>query len=188
MPLLVFGKLAGELTPSSSPVSEPDEPIPPSPELKRLIIRSCHRCLVILGDLSRYREVGSSADKNWAPATGYYDLAKKLVPESGSPHNQLAVISISDGSNFSATYHLYRAVSVKEPFPEAGYNLGLGFQKILKAYRSGKLGANLVRKEEQQVSELLSLFTRLHAKYFNGKEYVFTSTGRWLRVTLMLIA
>jgi len=80
---------------------------------------------------------------------------------------------MSDGSNLSATYHLYRAVSVREPFPEAGNNLGLGFQKILKAYRSGKLGANLVRKEEQQVSELLSLFTRLHAKYFNGKEYVF---------------
>ncbi|RPB26879.1 hypothetical protein L211DRAFT_804507 [Terfezia boudieri ATCC MYA-4762] len=151
-------------------VSEPDEPITPSPELKQLIIRSCHRCLVILGDLSRYREVGSSTEKNWAPATGYYDLAKKLVPDSGSPHNQLAVISMSDGSNLSATYHLYRAVSVKEPFPEAGNNLGLGFQKILKAYRSGKLGSNLVRKEEQQVSELLSLFTRLHAKYFNGKE------------------
>ncbi|KAF8428572.1 hypothetical protein EV426DRAFT_676954 [Tirmania nivea] len=163
--------MAGKLTPDESfPVSEPDEPITPSPELKRLIIRSCHRCLVILGDLSRYREVGSSVEKNWAPATGYYDLAKKLVPESGSPHNQLAVISMSDGSNLSATYHLYRAVSVKEPFPEAGNNLGLGFQKILKAYRSGKLGANLVRKEEQQVSELLSLFTRLHAKYFNGKE------------------
>lgn len=77
---------------------------------------------------------------------------------------------MSDGSNLSATYHLYRAVSVREPFPEAGNNLGLGFQKILKAYRSGKLGCNLVRKEEQQVSELLSLFTRLHAKYFNGKE------------------
>ncbi|KAF8439594.1 Est1 DNA/RNA binding domain-containing protein, partial [Kalaharituber pfeilii] len=39
----------------------------------------------------------------------------------------------------------------------------------LKAYKSGKLGSNLVRKEEQIVSELLSLFVRLHAKCFNGK-------------------
>lgn len=114
--------------------------------------------------------MGSSTQKNWAPATGYYDLAKRLVPESGSPHNQLAVISMNDGSNLSATYHLYRAVSVKEPFPEAGNNLGLGFQKILKAFKSGRLGSSMVRKEEQQVAELLSLFTRLHAGFFNGQE------------------
>lgn len=150
-------------------MSEPDEPITLPKQLKNLIIRSCHRCLVILGDLSRYRELGSST-KNWAPATGYYDLAKRLIPESGSPHNQLAVISMNDGSNLSATYHLYRAVSVKEPFPEAGNNLALGFHKILKAFKSGKLGSNMVRKEEQQVTELLSLFTRLHAGCFNGQE------------------
>ncbi|KAF8477529.1 hypothetical protein BDZ91DRAFT_788057 [Kalaharituber pfeilii] len=63
------------------------------------------------------------------------------------PHNQLAVIFVNDGSNLSATYHLYRVVS-----------------------KNGKLGSNLVRKEEQIVSELLSLFVRLHAKCFNGKD------------------
>ena len=137
--------------------------------MKSLIIRSCHRSLVILGDLSRYRELGNTGTKNWAPATGYYDLAKKLVPEDGSPHNQLAVISMADGSNLSAIYHLYRAVSVEEPFAESGNNLSLGFQKILKAEDSGKLGSSLVRKEEQMVSELLGLFGRLHARYFTGK-------------------
>ena len=167
IPNLRFNKKADRYI---HPVSKPDESIICSPELKSLIIYSCHRCLVFLGDLSRYREIGSSTEKNWAPATGYYNLAKKIVPESGSPHNQLAIISISDGSTLSATYHWYRAVSVEEPFPESGGNLGLGFQKILKAYRGGKLGSNLVRKEEQMVSELLSLFTRLHANFFDGKE------------------
>lgn len=77
---------------------------------------------------------------------------------------------MSDGSNFSATYHLYRALCVRDPFAEAGNNLYLGFMKILKAYKSGKLGSNLLRKEEQAVSELLSLFVRFHAKCYIGKE------------------
>lgn len=136
---------------------------------KNIVIRSCHRTLVFLGDLSRYREA-SQSPKNWGPATGYYSLAKKLVPKSGSPHNQLAVIALNEGSNLSATYHLYRALSVAEPFPEAGDNLGLGFRKVLKAHKAGNLGVNLVRKEEQAVSELIALFVRLHARCFTGRE------------------
>lgn len=145
-------------------------------EIKRLIISSCHRTLVFLGDLSRYREV-SQNPKNWGPATGYYTLAKKLVPTSGSPHNQLAVIALNEGSNFSATYHLYRALSVAEPFPEAGDNLGVGFRKVLKAYKAGNLTANLARKEEQVIHELVALFVRLHAKCFIGKELVSSPLG-----------
>lgn len=144
---------------------------PPDCDLdtKNIVIRSCHRTLVFLGDLSRYREA-SQSPKNWGPATGYYTLAKKLVPGSGSPHNQLAVIALNEGSNLSATYHLYRALSVAEPFPEAGDNLGLGFRKVLKAHKAGNLGVNLVRKEEQAVSELIALFVRLHARCFTGRE------------------
>ncbi|KAI5845103.1 hypothetical protein DFP73DRAFT_548114 [Morchella snyderi] len=140
-------------------------------DTKNNVIRSCHRTLVFLGDLSRYREAPSTGPKNWGPATGYYTLAKKLVPSSGAPHNQLAVIALNEGSNLSATYHLYRALSVAEPFPEAGDNLGLGFRKVLKAHKAGNLGTNLVRKEEQAVCELIALFVRLHAKCFIGKEF-----------------
>lgn len=147
-----------------------DKPINCDIDTKNNVIRSCHRTLVFLGDLSRYREA-SQSPKNWGPATGYYMLAKKLVPSSGSPHNQLAVIALNEGSNLSATYHLYRALSVAEPFPEAGDNLGLGFRKVLKAHKAGNLGTNLVRKEEQAVCELIALFVRLHAKCFIGKEF-----------------
>ncbi|KAG0637700.1 hypothetical protein HOY80DRAFT_1010509 [Tuber brumale] len=145
---------------------------PPSyeAEIKRLVISSCHRTLVFLGDLSRYREA-SQNPKNWGPATGYYTLAKKLVPTLGSPHNQLAVIALNEGSNLSATYHLYRALSVAEPFPEAGDNLAVGFRKVLKAHKAGNLTASLSRKEEQVIHELVALFVRLHAKCFAGKEF-----------------
>jgi hypothetical protein len=133
------------------------------------VIRSCHRILVILGDLSRYREVPQSP-KNWGPATGYYTLAKKLIPSSGMPHNQLAVIAINEGSNLSSTYHLYRAMSVAEPFPQASENLEKGFRKALKAYKAQAPAAVFTRKEEQAVKELISLFIRLHAKCFTARE------------------
>ncbi|PWW80340.1 hypothetical protein C7212DRAFT_276141 [Tuber magnatum] len=139
-------------------------------EIKQLAISSCHRTLVFLGDLSRYREV-SQNPKNWGPATGYYTLAKKLVPAFGSPHNQLAVIALNEGSNLSYTYHLYRALSVSEPFPEAGDNLGVGFRKVLKTFKVGNLTASFSRKEEQAIHELVALFVRLHAKCFTNTEF-----------------
>ncbi|KAL7274634.1 hypothetical protein RUND412_002466 [Rhizina undulata] len=139
------------------------------PEIKALVIRSCHRTLVYLGDLSRYRELLHSP-KDWGPATGYYTLAGKLIPFSGTPHNQLAVIAASEGSSLSYTYHLYRALSVAEPFPGAGDNLAIGFRKVLKTHKAGSVG-NMTRKEEQVVVELVSLFVSLHAKCFRGKEF-----------------
>jgi hypothetical protein len=150
-------------------VSTSDITQPQDRETREQVIKSCHRTLVFLGDLSRYREVPKT-QKNWGPATGYYTLAKTLIPSSGTPHNQLAVIAINEGSNLSATYHLYRALSVAEPFPQAGENLGLGFRKALKAYRTEQPTANLMRKEEQLVRNLISLFVRLHAKCYIGKE------------------
>lgn len=141
----------------------------PEPELKSRIIRSCHRTLVYLGDLSRYREVNRNP-QNWGPAIGYYTLAKQLLPSSGNPHNQLAVMAFEEGSLLSALYHLYRAVSVSEPFPEADGNLRVGFRKAFRALRAEKPAISLARKEEQVVKDLIQLFVNLHVKCSMGKE------------------
>jgi hypothetical protein len=138
-------------------------------ERREHVIRSCHRTLVFLGDLSRYREVPRKP-KNWAPANGYYTLAKKLIPSSGTPYNQLAVIALNEGSTLSATYHLYRAISVTEPFPQASDNLEIGFRKALKHYKLQTPAPNYVRKEEQAVKDLITLFVRLHAKCYAARE------------------
>lgn len=151
-------------------VSTPDSVMECDSETREHVIRSCHRTLVFLGDLSRYREVPKQP-KNWAPATGYYTLAKKLIPSSGTPYNQLAVIALNEGSTLSATYHLYRAISVSEPFPEASDNLEIGFRKAIKTFKSEASAPNYVRKEEQVVKDLITLFVRLHAKCYAAQEF-----------------
>jgi len=105
--------------------------------------------------------------KNWGPATGYYNLARQLVPDSGTAHNQLALIARYDGSNFSAIYHLYRALSVSKPFPETQTNLRVCFKKILKTENAGN--ATTLR-DEQPVEELIKIFIRFHAQCYIEQE------------------
>lgn len=157
-------------------MNEPDTIIEYDSKIREQVIRSCHRTLVALGDLSRYREVPHKP-KNWGPATGYYTLAQNIIPSSGTPHNQLAVIASSEGSNLSSTYHLYRAISVRDPFPQAGDNLELGFRKALKAYKAEPSTSIFQRKEEHAVNELISLFIRLHAKCYTARECVSPPSG-----------
>ena len=65
---------------------------------------SCHRCLIFLGDLARYKEVHGNAHDtraiDFSVAAGYYLEAASLWPPSGNPHNQVFVISPQLGSVF----------------------------------------------------------------------------------------
>ncbi|CAG8756580.1 5398_t:CDS:2, partial [Racocetra persica] len=66
-------------------------------------VLSCHKSLIFLGDLARYRELQTEKPrKNWSIACDYYNHARHLVPESGNPHNQLAVIATYSADEFSA--------------------------------------------------------------------------------------
>ncbi|KAK9452601.1 hypothetical protein V1511DRAFT_490571 [Dipodascopsis uninucleata] len=139
----------------------------PSKESYFLVVKSCHRALVCLGDLSRYREMHSLGNTvmDWRPATNYYNIAKQLFASSGFPHNQLAVIAVCDGSVLSSTYHFYRAMCVKEPFPTAQDNLVLGFKKFLKNRDSLK-DQKSNNRDESEVHELLESFLMWHAGVF----------------------
>ena len=66
------------------------------PRRARRGMLSCHRCLVYLGDVARYRELhrdGGGEGKDWGGAARYYHLALRLLPAQGAPHNQLAVLA-----------------------------------------------------------------------------------------------
>ena len=67
---------------------------------------SCHRCLIYLGDLARYKglygEGGDSKNREYAAASGYYLQAASLLPASGNPHHQ--VLSLSDEILLLAMY------------------------------------------------------------------------------------
>ena len=112
----------------------------PSAEIKGLIVKSCHATLVRLGDLSRYRETElQTKERNWGPAIGYYDLATYVIPSSGLPHNQLAVIALADGQHVRALYQLYRAQAVTQPHPSAKGNLDIEFKKIIQLKTKNEL-------------------------------------------------
>ncbi|PIN08143.1 Nonsense-mediated mRNA decay protein [Handroanthus impetiginosus] len=91
---------------------------------------TCHRLLVCLGDLARYTEsVKKTNPCEWSTAATYYLEATKTWPDSGNPHNQLALLATYVGDSFLALYHCVRSLAVKEPFPDAWRNIMLLFEE-----------------------------------------------------------
>ncbi|XP_019175586.1 PREDICTED: protein SMG7L-like [Ipomoea nil] len=91
---------------------------------------ACHRFLVCLGDLARYNELCKKHDAcKWSDAATYYLEASWIWPDSGNPHNQLALLATYVGDPFLALYHCVRSLAVKEPFPDAWNNLMLLFEE-----------------------------------------------------------
>ncbi|KAI9791975.1 MAG: hypothetical protein M1816_003244 [Peltula sp. TS41687] len=143
-----------------------------TPALRHSILVSCYQTLVRLGDLSRYRESELTVkDRNWGPATGYYDLASTLYPDSGMAQNQLAVIALADGNHLRATYHLYRALAVEEPYPSAKGNLEIEFKKIVAAWRKGELISKSAARDGNAGKTLSAWFVLLHARCYKGEQF-----------------
>lgn len=143
-----------------------DTRIDASPHIKHLVQQSCHTTLLRLGDLSRYRnEIRLTPEtRSWEGALGFYGLAADLCPDSGSSHNQMAVIALADQNHLDALYHLYRAIAVKEPHPLATKNLEVEFRKITTLWEKSPVS----RSKTDNESTLTLWFVRLHAKLFKG--------------------
>jgi protein SMG7 len=93
----------------------------------------CHRCLIYLGDLARYKELhavveGRAAD--WSVAASYYQQSSKLWPHDGNSHNQLAVLATYTGDNMQAVYHYFFSLAVATPFVTARANVKLLFETV----------------------------------------------------------
>ena len=143
-----------------------DKRVDASHHIKHLVEQSCHTTLLRLGDLSRYRnEVRLTPEtRSWEGALGFYGLAADLCPDSGSSHNQMAVIALADQNHLDALYHLYRAIAVKEPHPLATKNLEVEFRKITALWEKSPVS----RSKTDNESTLTLWFVRLHAKLFRG--------------------
>ncbi|EDN04849.1 conserved hypothetical protein [Histoplasma mississippiense (nom. inval.)] len=95
-------------------------------------------------------------------------LAKELKFEnSGMSHNQLAVIGLADGNHLQATYHLYRALSAREPYPTSNGNLEIEFRKVLAACAKGES----IGSSEDGKATLISMFIYLHAQCYKGVDF-----------------
>ena len=143
-----------------------DERVKVAPNVEDLIEKSCHATLLRLGDLSRYRNDIRTKDRSWEPAIGYYTLAGDLDPDSGSSHNQMAVIALSDVNHLDTLYHLYRAIVVEKPHPAAKGNLEIEFKKITAAFEK-----NSQPSPKDDVAKMVLWFVRLHAKLYKGVEF-----------------
>lgn len=67
----------------------------------------CHRFLICLGDLARYRELFEKADieaRNWSVAAGHYLESSKLWHESGNPHNQVHHVTVMSSLSFCVCF------------------------------------------------------------------------------------
>ncbi|CAA7407549.1 unnamed protein product [Spirodela intermedia] len=103
-----------------------------SSDTKKALI-SCHRCLIFLGDLARYKGMygeGDSASRDYAAASSYYMQAASLWPSSGNPHHQLAILSIcTDENELTTIYRYFRSLAVENPLLTARDNLIVAFEK-----------------------------------------------------------
>ncbi|OVA01516.1 DNA/RNA-binding domain [Macleaya cordata] len=107
-----------------------------STEMKKGML-SCHRCLIYLGDLARYKGLygeGDSKTREYAAASSYYLQAASLWPSSGNPHHQLAILASYAGDDLLAVYRYFRSLAVNSPFSTARDNLIIAFEKNRQSY------------------------------------------------------
>jgi tetratricopeptide (TPR) repeat protein len=140
-----------------------EQPVTVSDDTARLLESSCHAHLLRLGDLSRYRNMIRTTKRTWEPALGYYSLANELCPESGTAHNQMAIIFLADQDHLDAIYHLYRAATAIEPHPLARGNLELEFKKIIGVWEKHR-----AKPKMDALETLVWWFVILHAKFYDG--------------------
>jgi Est1 DNA/RNA binding domain len=65
----------------------------------------------------------------WRTSAHYYRLASRVLPSSGNPFNQLAVMAFYTGDELRAVYYYFRSLRVLHPFMTARENLAMLFQK-----------------------------------------------------------
>ncbi|KAJ1386650.1 Tetratricopeptide-like helical domain superfamily [Sesbania bispinosa] len=147
----------------------------------------CHRCLVCIGDMARYKQQYENLDvqnQNWSVAATYYLEAIRMWPDNGNPQNQLAVLATYIGDDFLALYHCVRSLAVKEPFPDAWDNLILLLEKNRSSdlqYVSSKVCFDFFNPSGRisKESEMQPNNDSSHCKNFEGESNHFTNTKLW---------
>lgn len=99
------------------------------------LLQSIHRCLLYLGDLTRYRVLHADhIDKDYSESERYYERAAFIIPQSGNPHNQLAVLSTYNEIECMAMYHYCRSLLCEQPFAGGIENLALLVEKNARIF------------------------------------------------------
>ncbi|XP_068819505.1 nonsense-mediated mRNA decay factor SMG5 isoform X4 [Capricornis sumatraensis] len=98
---------------------------------------ACHRCLVYLGDLSRYQNELAGVDTELL-AERFYHQALSVAPQIGMPFNQLGTLAGSKYYNVEAMYCYLRCIQSEVSFEGAYGNLKRLYDKAAKMYHQLK--------------------------------------------------
>lgn len=100
-----------------------------------------YRCLLYLGDLSRYLvDISPNWDAGLAARCYYQALC--LKPEAGMPHNQLGLLSGSKNYNLDAVYHYMRCMCAVESFEGTEGNLTSVLARNASSLESERCGGD----------------------------------------------
>lgn len=98
---------------------------------------ACHRCLMYLGDLSRYQNELAGVDTELLAERFYYQ-ALSVAPQIGMPFNQLGTLAGSKYYNVEAMYCYLRCIQSEVSFEGAYGNLKRLYDKAAKMYHQLK--------------------------------------------------
>ena len=152
----LFGALSvTSLTANKTTNSDDESTIPKS--IANYLIQ---HCLVHLGDLARYMAKATqvlpgtpdsppveSCIDHLEVAQHYYVSAAMLVPNSGQPFNQLAIVEAQQGNKLGAAYLYARSLTTRNPFPAAEQNLNRLLERILAS-------CHLLRDKQLQMTQI----------------------------------
>ncbi|XP_049792137.1 nonsense-mediated mRNA decay factor SMG5 isoform X1 [Schistocerca nitens] len=101
-------------------------------EAKEWARQAAHRCLVYLGDLSRYSTELEPWHLHLELPSRYYLQALMVLPGNGMPHNQLGTVAGTRNYCVDAAYHYMRSITSEQPFDGADGNLRRIFDRNSK--------------------------------------------------------
>ncbi|XP_059096811.1 telomerase-binding protein EST1A-like isoform X1 [Tigriopus californicus] len=101
----------------------------------KLALMSVQKCLLCLGDLSRYRELIQETS-NFGKARQYYQKASNIEPRNGRPFNQLGVLAVNTKRKFEAVYYNMRCLMAKNPFQSSQESLTVMFEDIKRKWEA----------------------------------------------------
>ncbi|XP_054287971.1 nonsense-mediated mRNA decay factor SMG5-like [Macrosteles quadrilineatus] len=118
---------------SKSSSSSKDKPLDPG--CVEWAQQAVHRCLIYLGDLSRYLSDMCPGYHSELPAR-YYHQALYWKPECGMPHNQLGTLVGNYNFFLDSAYHYMRCLSSAQSFEGTESNLSGVLERSWKHYES----------------------------------------------------
>ncbi|XP_022705992.1 uncharacterized protein LOC111270182 isoform X2 [Varroa jacobsoni] len=109
-------------------------PVEQHSELREWALQCAYRCLLALGDLSRYLhdlcgQGTSGVSPHRSAAFRFYHQAVLVRSSQGQPYNQLGTLTKGELAGLKETYFYFRCLLSSEPFAGAKNNLNLLFDK-----------------------------------------------------------